>query len=235
MRKKRHRTLPELFDPDSPGVIEVHRLLAVIKGKGRDAIKSLLVTSSMPREGKSILAAYLAMTWAYTGKRAIIMDMDLRRPVQHKLFGTERSPGIGEYLTANRPYEEFGGLIHTTPMENLLLVPSGAKLSSPGGVLRVSIEKVGELINRLSLLSDLLIIDTPPIVPVSDAELIGPLVDGVALVVLGGKTFREIVQRGIELIRRSNANLLGIVLNNVTKALPYYYEHEYYKYSYEAK
>jgi len=233
--KKQYRTLPELFDPDSPGVIEVHRLLTTIRGKGRDTIKSLLVTSPMPREGKSILTAYLAMTSAHTGKRTIIVDLDLRRPIQHKLFGTERSPGMGDYLITDHPYEDFGGLIHTTSMENLSLLPSGERLSSPGGVLRVSIGKVDDLIKRLSLVSDLLIVDTPPIVPVNDAELIGPLVDGVVLVVMGGKTLREIVQRGIELIRKSNANLLGIVLNNVTKALPYYYEHGYYRYSYETK
>jgi len=227
--------LPELFDPDSPGVIEVHRLLATIRGKGGNSLKSLLVTSPMPREGKSILTAYLAMTSAHLGRRTIIIDLDMRRSIQHRLFGVNRSPGMGEYLTADPPYKDIGGLIHATSMKNLFLLPSGKRLSSPGGVLRVNVNRVNELIRQLSAAFDMLLIDTPPIVPVNDAELIGPLVDGVILVVMGGKTFREIVQRAVELVRKSNSNLLGMVLNNITKAMPYYYEYKYYRYKHESK
>ena len=234
MRRRKVRTLPELFNPDSPGVMEVYRVLTTIAGKGRDGLKSVLITSAMPREGKSILVAYLGMTAAHSGRRTLIIDLDLRRSTQHKLFGLHRSPGVGDLLSAEEPIP-LENLIKPTSMGNLHLMPSGSRLSSPSGVLRVNVDRVKNLIAELSMSYDLLLVDSPPIVPVNDAELIAPLVDGVVLVVMGGKTFREIVARAIELIRKANGNLVGMVLNNVTRALPYYYEHKYYRYRYEPR
>jgi len=232
--RRRTRNLPELFNPDSPGVMEVYRVLATIAGKGRNGVKSVLITSAMPREGKSILAAYLGMTAAHSGRKTLMIDLDLRRSILHRLFKTIRTPGLGDMLASEEPIHP-NELIYPTQMENLFLLPSGSRLSSPSGILRIRIDRVKKLIAELSVAYDILIIDSPPIVPVNDAELIAPFVDGVVLVVMGGKTFREIVARAVELIRKANGNLIGMVLNNVTRALPYYYEHKYYRYSYEAK
>lgn len=228
-RRKRTLNLIEQYDSEAPGTIEVQRLFKTIYGKGVNRLKSLIVTSAMPQEGKSLLVGNLALVAAHADRKTLIIDADMRRPCQHHQFRVARTPGLSEYLTQDATVDQ---VIHDTDLENLKLIPCGARVPSPGGLLQSNLDILRQLLDQSSLCHEVILIDVPPVVPVNDTEWLSALVDGVILVVMAGKTYREILDRAIELLRQSNCNLLGIVLNNVSHALPYYYEHRYYGYRY---
>ena len=186
-----------------------------------------MVTSPMPQEGKSILVGTLALIAAHANLRTLVLDADLRRPAQHHLFPTPPVPGLSDYLLND---VEFDQAIHNTAQENLKLIPCGSRISAPGGLLYSKTPDIKALLDQCHANFEVVLVDVPPVVPVNDAELIGSLIDGVALVVKAGKTYQEIIERALGLLQRANCNVLGMVLNNVTRALPYHYEHQYHQY-----
>jgi len=115
-------------------------------------------------------------------------------------------------------------------LEHLKIIPGGSRVPSITHLLKK--EKTKELLDECKSKFDFVICDAPPVIPVHDSELLSQYVDGVVLVVLAGKTFREIVERAIQYLKEAHANVLGVVLNDVDGKLPYYYHSKYYRHYY---
>lgn len=218
------------FDPKSP-ISEAYRTLRtnIQFSKAGKSIRSILITSSGPKEGKSTTVANLAITHAQLNASTVIVDTDLRRPVMHHIFGVEKDVGVTNYLVQNRSLKD---VVKPTMVENLFLIPSGPLPPNPSELL--ASQKMKELIQNLLSEFDVVIFDSPPVIAVTDAQLIAAQVDGTVLVVKAEQTKREMLSRSVQLLKTVNANLLGYVFNSVIlrKGLgyDYYYYYHYYEY-----
>ena len=148
-------------------------------------IRTLLVTSSGPGEGKSTTAANLAVVMAQTGQKVILVDTDLRRPVIHKTFGVPNNVGITTTLLAGQDVD-LATYLQPTEIENLSVLTSGPIPPNPSELL--GSHRMGHVIEQLSQAADLVIFDTPPVLVVTDASVLGRQVDGVLLVADAGGT-----------------------------------------------
>jgi protein-tyrosine kinase len=172
-------------------------------------LKTILVTSALPHEGRSFVAANLAQVMALQpGCKALLVDADLRNPRLHRSLGTIAAPGLSEYLLNQA--EEFG-VIHRGQMERLFFIPSGRALSGPAELIGNG--RLKALLDRLEPLFDWIIIDSPASIPVSDAGMIAHCCDGVLMVVRSSATPFEVVRRACQKFRREQ--LVGVVLNGV--------------------
>src|SRR5882672_5506606 len=155
------------------------------------ALKKILVTSALPKEGKSFTAANLAQVLVKQhGRRVLLIDADLRGPRLHEMLGTASSPGLAEYL--NGQNDEFS-IMQRGPMENLFFVPSGQQISDPSEL--VANGRLKFLLQRVEALFDWIVIDSPPAVPVSDASVLAKACDGVLMVVRSNATPVDMAQR----------------------------------------
>jgi len=183
------------------------------------ALKKLLVTSSLPREGKSFVAANLAQVLVrQQGRRVLLLDCDLRAARLHAALGTPASPGVSDYLLGKA--DEFA-ITQQGPMENLFFIPSGRAVSDPAEL--VANDRLKTLLNRMEVLFDWVILDSPPAVPVSDAGLLAKYCDGVLLVVRSGTTPFDLARKARDEFGDKN---LGVVLNAMDSSSaypPYYY------------
>ena len=220
----------EGYDPEAPSAIEFRRLYSRLRYKrGEEPVSPLMVTSAKHEEGKTTTAAFLAITIARQDRgKVLLMDMDLHRPRVHRLFGFPLRGGVTELLRGRAEPEE---VIHPTVMENLFILTSGTMVKSPSSL--VETENVRPVLDRLGERFETVLIDCPPLVPVSDGMVLGGLVSSVLFVVMAGKTPREVVLRGKEILRDVDAPLTGVVINNTKGALPYYYDYKYYGYRYK--
>ena len=172
-------------------------------------LRTLLVTSPGPDEGKSTVLANLAITIAESGRRVIAADCDLRRPSLHRLFGLQEAPGLTTMIleaAAEPP-------LQATAVPHLRLLASGPLPPNPAELL--ASERMAGVIGRLAAHADLVLFDSPPIAAVSDAAVLAARVDGVLLVVDAGRTRRDTARQAKEQLARVGAHLLGVVLNNV--------------------
>ena len=174
-------------------------------------VRTLVVTSAGPGEGKSTTLANLAITTAQTEKKVYLVDCDLRRPVLHQLFGTTNEIGLtnmirDDALRSNPPLRE-------TQVPGLWLLPSGPLPPNPSELL--GSKRMEEVIARLKDDADLVLFDTPPSMLVTDAAVLASKVDGVLLVFSAGRTKRDHAQKAKALMEKVNARLVGVVLNNV--------------------
>lgn len=199
------------LNPRSP-VAEAYRTLRTnIHFSSLDKpIKTLLITSTGADEGKSTTLANLAVTTAQTGARVIVVDCDLRRPVQHKIFGLRNQSGLttlmlGEGLE-NLPLQD-------TMVPNLRLLSSGPLPPNPSELL--GSRRLQEVIELLKGEAEFVLFDAPPIIAVTDAAVLATKMDGTLLVINAGKTKRDLARRAKGLLEKVNANVLGVVLNNV--------------------
>jgi len=224
------RSIYEVFDQESPIATEMRRLYSNIRHiDGRGLKRSFLVTSANRGEGKSTVASHLALTVArFRGKKSLIVDADLRRPRLHQIFDVEKEPGLLECLEGDLDPLEA---IKDTPIENLKVIPSGRRVRSPAHLFEG--EVMAEIFEKIKFYHDIVIVDSAPIIPVSDPMLISSVVDGVLLVLLAGMTPRNVSLRAKNILLDANANLLGVVVNNLSEVLPYYYDYKYYGYSEE--
>src|SRR5438067_3304597 len=175
----------------------------------KQSLKKVLVTSSLPKEGKSFVAANLAQVMVrQQGRRALLIDGDLRGPRLHQVLGTASSPGLSEYLLGEA--DEFGA-IQRGPMDNLFFIASGRTVSSPAEL--VANGRLKFLLNRLEPLFDWIIIDSPPAVPVSDASLLANYCDGVLIVVRSNATPFDIARKARQ--EFEDKHLVGVVLNGI--------------------
>ena len=191
----------------------------------KETLKTILITSSAPQEGKSTIAINLAGSFALSNKKTLLLDCDLRKPSMHKVFNTERVPGLIDFLTGNASKEE---VIKTSDIKNLYAIPSGTIPPNPAEML--DSKEMRKFLIELRDEYDLVIIDSPPIVAVADAEILSSMVDGTLLVVSSETTEVELMRRSVELIRRENTQFLGTVLNNFSYKGGYgsYYKYYYY-------
>ena len=221
----------EFFNLESGIATEYRRLLHNIQQLARAReIKSILVTSSMLAEGKSNVCAFLALTAAKKGIKALLIDSDLRRPTLHKLFAMEREPGLAEALAEGVPARN---VVRKTSLSSLDVITAGRPCSVPAEVFDAP--AIGRIVAEMKFYYDIIIVDCAPVIPVSDPMLLSHEVDGVLFVVKAGSTQRDVVLRARDILSSSTDRLLGVVLNNSEDSLPYYYSHEYYGYDYRQK
>lgn len=221
----------DYFSLETAFAAEFRRLLYNLQHTVKSGeLKALLVTSSMLSEGKSTISSLLAVTAARKGLKTIMIDSDLRRPVIHKLFKLERQHGIHEVLA-----EEVAAksVIKKTSLSNLDIVTAGKISAHPAEVFNGP--AIGRLIEEMKFYYDIIIVDSAPIIPVSDPLFVAQEVDGIVLVIKAGETQREVVQRAVDILNTNNFKLLGIILNNMSGSLPYYYDYSYYGYHYDQK
>jgi protein-tyrosine kinase len=172
-------------------------------------LKKLLVSSSVPREGKSFVAANLAQVLVKQhGRRVLLIDGDLRGPKLHMVLGTSEMPGLTDYLMGER--DEFA-VMQRGPMDNLFFIPAGKRVSSPAELVANGRLKI--LMNRVEGLFDWIVVDSPPAVAVSDASLLANFCDGVLLVVRSTMTPFDLARRART--EFGDKQLLGVVLNGV--------------------
>ena len=186
------------------------------------ALKKLLVTSALPKEGKSFTAANLAQVLVRQhGRRVLLIDADLRGPRLHLMLGTTASPGLSDYLKGRS--DEFS-IMQRGPLENLFLIPSGGEISNPAELVGNGRLKV--LLQRVEALFDWIVVDSPPAVPVSDASLLAKACDGVLMVVRSNATPFDAARKARE--EFPDESLIGVVLNatrgDATGYTRYYYE-----------
>jgi capsular exopolysaccharide synthesis family protein len=172
-------------------------------------IRTLLVTSVGPDEGKSIVLANLAITMAETGRRIAIVDCDLRRPSLHDVFGLAAQPG----LTSMVLDEALAPPFQQTSAGSLSLVPAGPLPPNPSELL--SSERFTRVLASIADAADVVLLDAAPVSAVADATILATRVDGVLLVVDSGRTRRDAARRAKEQLERVGARLLGVVLTNV--------------------
>jgi len=188
-------------------------------------LKSILITSASPSDGKSSIAANLATVVAQNDKDVVIVDSDMRRPTMHKIFKLSNRIGLSDYFI--RTPDKMTGVVKKTMVNNLSVITSGSLPPNPSELL--SSTKMRDVITLLAKHFDMVILDSPPLLAVTDALVLTQSVDGIILVVDPKKTKRAAIRQAIEQIQRLNARLLGVVLNNIKiKRSSYYYNREYY-------
>lgn len=193
-------------------------------------LRTLLVTSPSPSEGKSIVVANLAAAMADVGLSVVALDADLRRPRLHELFSLDLHHEEGTVgnslwgLTGALVEGCADGRLQPTQVEGLTVLPSGELPSNPAEI--VSSQRMQNLLQELAQQVDVVLIDSPPVLPVADTMALAHAVDGVLLVLVAGKTRRQAARRTVESLRQVGANLVGVVLNAVpTHRGSYYYSH----------
>jgi polysaccharide biosynthesis transport protein len=196
---------------DSPDA-ETYRILRTnveFNRKNPDA-NTLTLISGGPGEGKSTTLFNLAYTCAKGGYSVLVVDADLRRPSQHRLFGVENNVGLSNYLTSNMSFEE---VVRTTGVENLSFIPSGQLPHDSVGILNS--QRMTDLIRNTKVRYDLVMFDSPPILGVSDGAVLASEVD-LAIMVIEHRRFpRSMLQRVKQAVVNVGGNLLGVVLNKV--------------------
>jgi capsular exopolysaccharide synthesis family protein len=212
--------------PRSP-VTEAYRALRTnVRFSSLDRpLRTILVTSPGVTEGKSVTVANLATAMAQAGLKVAAVDGDLRRPRQHKLFALQRSEGLTQSLLNGRV---DGHLCAVEQVEGLSVLPTGELPPNPSELL--GSQRMQSLLDDLAAQVDVVIIDSPPLLPVTDAAVLARHVDGVLLVVEAGRTRRGAAQHAVESLRQVNANVLGVVLNAVPRRRGGGYSYYYYYY-----
>ncbi|HTS35575.1 MAG TPA: CpsD/CapB family tyrosine-protein kinase [Candidatus Solibacter sp.] len=185
-------------------------------------LKSLLITSALPKEGKSFTASNLAQVMVRQhGRRVLLIDADLRGPRLHQMLGTTSGPGLSDYLQGRN--DEFSAMQHGS-MENLFFIPSGSGIEDPAEL--VGNGRMKMLMQRLEPLFDWIIVDSPPAIPVSDASVLAKFCDGVLMVVRSDVTPADVARRARQ--EFPEQSLVGVVLNG-TNAESASYERYYYE------
>jgi capsular exopolysaccharide synthesis family protein len=220
------------FVPRSP-VAEAYRTVRTNLSFSRpdNPPRTILVTSAVPQEGKTTTTANLAITLAQMGGKTLIVDSDLRRPAIRKVFNLESKEGLTDYLIGKGGLD---ALIRTTDIPNLYILPAGQIPPNPSEVL--GSQRMKELVAELSRRFEMVFFDSPPVVAVTDAAVLSRNTDGVVLVVQSGATDREAVARAKTLLGNVQANLLGLVLNNIRIESTYgSYHYRYYYHYYDSE
>jgi len=232
---KGEKELVMAAQPFSP-VAEAFRVLCTnVRFSSVDRpLRTFLVTSPGLTEGKSIIVANLTVAMAQAGLRVVAVDADLRRPRLHQLFGLD----LPEVDTGERSWWGLSGSLlegctdgrlHTTQVEGLRILPSGELPPNPAEM--VGSQHMQKLLHELAQQVDVVLIDSPPALPVADAVALAQAVDGVLLVLKAGHTRREAARHAVESLHQVGANLVGVVLNAMpTRRGSYYYYYSYHEY-----
>ena len=193
-------------------------------------LHSLLVTSATPGEGKTTTAANLAVVLAQSGLTVLLVDADIRKPQQHKVFQVPKSPGLTDALLAGEAPPDL--FIRQTMVPNLRILTSGKEAPNPAELL--GSQRMHQLIETLRQQVDMIIFDAPPLLAVTDAQVLARETQGVLLVINTEKTPRAMIARAAESLQRANAHLFGTVLNRLARSpRSYYYYYDSYSYYYD--
>jgi len=209
---------PHSTDAESVRVLRTNLLFASVDRQ----LRTLLITSPTPAEGKSFVSSNLAVAFAQTGKRVILVDADLRKPTLHRVFGLVNNVGVTSALVSGA--DAIANLLQPTAVPELRVMTSGPLPPNPSELL--SSQRMQELLRRLESHCDLVVIDSPPVVVVSDTAVLASRTDGVLLVLASDRMRRDLARNAVAVLRQVNAFVLGAVINRVTSG-----EHGYY-YSY---
>jgi capsular exopolysaccharide synthesis family protein len=212
-------------------VAEAYRSLRtnIVFSSPDKAIQTMLITSSGPGEGKSLTMANTALSFAQQGEPTLVIDTDLRRPVNHHLFGLDRGPGFGELFAGTNTLDE---VCRPIPGTNLEVLTAGAYMPNPAELL--GSKKMDHFLDELKKRYRYILFDTPPVIAVTDAAILATKLDGVVLVIRAQKTTLGMSMRTLQALRNVNARLLGCILNDVDITKGYgsygYYKHYYHNY-----
>lgn len=226
---------PELLlGQSNPIINEVYRQLRATLLLSRDGnqLRTLLVTSSLPGEGKTTTAINTAVSLAESGASVLLIDGDMRLPSLHKIFEVNNERGLSNALSNGLTDSDVFSLIKRPEMAEVSLLTSGPAMGNPTKLFDHI--KMRQLLAILESKFTHIVIDSPPIVPFADSIILGAEVDGVLMVVQGGKTPREIVLRSMQLLDDVDASILGVVLNNTRLQSADRYFHKYYHKYYQS-
>ncbi len=217
-----------LFDIESPMAIELRRIMIRVgRQLDLDRKRALMVTSAERGEGKSIFSLHFSLVLAYhLQKEILLLDADVRRPVQHTVFQVPLSPGLSEMLSGEA---KVADVPRPTKVPNLKVAPAGLVGGNPSRLF--SGTRITDVVRQLHERFDVIVFDSPPVVPVSDPLHYLDAVDGTLYLVMAGQTQRDVAKRGVEILQSAGATVLGVVANNLGEVLPYYYDRKYYGYS----
>lgn len=189
-------------------------------------IQTIMLTSSGPGEGKSTTCSNLAVVMAESGANTILVDCDQRKPRLHKMFFVSNDKGLSDVLVGRVGFEEA---VKQTEIKNLKLLTSGTMPPNPSELM--ASKKMEDFLEGLKNKFDYIIIDTPPVIAVTDAQLLSRYADGCILVVASSQVEKEAAVKAKELLLKVNANILGVVLNKIEIREKGYYGY-YYQYYY---
>ena len=211
-----------------------HLRTSVLLSTAGRAPKSLLVTSSLPGEGKTTTAVNTAISLAQTGASVVIIDADMRRPRLQTIFGMNRQEGLSSILSSDISEADMLEMVRHDEASGLSVLTSGPIPPNPAELL--GSDQMRRLVAALQANYTHVVVDSPPVSSFTDGVLISTMVDGVLLVVHGGKSSRHIVRRSKQLLNDVGAKIFGVVLNNVNlQSHDYYYYQSYYGQKYYEK
>lgn len=241
---ERHALLTTHYDPRSTIAESFRALRTNIQYLNiEQGSKVFVVTSSNPEEGKTCVVANLAITFAQMGKRTLLVESDLRKPQLHRMFGLHREDGLTDVILDDRPWEEMTksiaelllGTFHlddilmTPGMDNLHIITCGSMPLNPSEILLS--DRMNDFLKDVRESYDFIFFDVPPVIPVSDAAILGSRVDGVIFVYEVGKVGRAALKRAKFLIENVKGKVVGIVMNKIKAEVSHdYHDLEYYRY-----
>jgi polysaccharide biosynthesis transport protein len=254
------KVFPQTLDPESVELLSRLSPLFDLKGVTAEGyrslkvnlqfacvdrtVKSLSFASAGLGEGKTTTVINLALTIAQDGRRVLVVDADLRKPAVHSRLGLKREPGLSEVLVGSAQWQDvvqtapdlmlgklgFDQVLSAPGVDNMSIITSGHLPPNPSEFFNS--QRFVDLIAACEENYDLVMFDCPPILPVADAVMIGPKVDGVVLVYQVGKIGRTPLQRAKTLLENAQAHIVGVVLSNVSAEFsPDYHQYQYYRYS----
>lgn len=221
----------ELTTAERPGLVVVNKPSSVVSEQFRtirtniqfsmidDELKTIVVTSAGPGAGKSTVSANLAATFASDEKRVLLVDADLRKPTVHKTFRVRNRDGLTTMLTDKTA--QLSEVVYKSSTEGLYILTSGAIPPNPAELL--SSNRMEELKQEMMTYFDLIIFDMPPVLAVTDAQVMASKTDGVIFVIPRGEAMKDEVLKAKDLLQKVKANVLGVILNRVKQADSNYY------------
>jgi len=222
------RAKPELFiqmNPQNP-ISEAYRAIrtsVLFSSTEEHPIKSFLVTSPGPQEGKTTSICNLAITMAHSQNQVLMVEADMRKPRLDKIFETKKDIGLSSFLSGQA---KPGDLIQKTKIENLFLVSGGPPPPNPSELL--ASRKTKEFIDTVRKKFDFILFDTPPMAVVTDAVILSQAVDGTIIVLESGKTNRRMLKRINQMLKEAKGRIIGAILNKISLSDDSYYYYSYY-------
>lgn len=214
-------------NPKSP-VSEAYRVLRtnILFSSFDKPIKTIVVTSAGPGEGKSTTVVNLAVTFAQQGSKVLLIDADLRKPRIHRIFHMDNTQGLTNLLSAHTDYNDY---IRSTRINNLEVLLCGAIPPNPSELLMSNAMK--QFIEKVKEDYDIVLLDAPPAISVTDSAVISTYIDGTILVAASGEVDRETLIRAKDVLTKVKANIIGVVLNKIdTRVSGRYHYYDYYYY-----
>lgn len=223
--KNGERKLFAHVHPKSPIAESFRTLRTNISFSALDrSCRAIMSTSAGPEDGKSTVTANLAVVMAQAGSRVLLVDCDLRKPVQHKYFEMDNHRGLTNLLVQDL---ELSDVVRSTLVDGLWLLPSGPIPPNPSELL--GSHKMAGFLKNVVAQYDTVLVDAPPVIAVTDASVLAPLVDGVVLVVKSGVTRIDMIKDARAQLETANARIIGVVLNQVKMHGEDYRYYYYYK------